>query len=239
MTRLVLALALALAACSVPDVDLANKTCPCETGYTCIANHCVSSGGSGDGPMSASCLGTNPGALIYGDNFDGATLDTGWQTTTMWAQSGGKLTQNDVNDQLAFAYTTRVTQSDYRVVVQMSGTTGGLGLGIAVRVMPGTKTQYDCLWEPGTTGALLLQWTNNGGQPTTLKSQVGIPSGGATETVTMEVGMIGSDLRCCLDNVAGATIEVMNPSPAYPTGQPGLVTDRMIGSFDNFEVYSN
>jgi hypothetical protein len=232
------ALLCTLAACSVPGIDLANKMCPCESGYTCVANHCVSNGGS-DGPASASCLGTDPGTLLYGDTFDGGSLDTGWQTTPMWAQSGGKLVQSDTNDQLAFAYTTHVTTSDYRVVAQLTGTAAGTGLGITMRVAPGMKTQYDCLWEAGTTGALVLQATNPGGVPSTLKSQVGIPSGGATATVTMEVLASGTDLRCCLDSVAGASVEVMNPSPPYATGQPGLVTDRMVGSFDNFEVYAN
>jgi hypothetical protein len=202
-----------------------------------MADHCVKNQG-GDGG-SAFCLGSAPGAMLYGDNFDGATLDSGWITTSVWAQTGGQLVQSDPNDQLAFAYTTHISQGNYRVVAQMSGTAGGTGMGIVARNTAGMKTMYNCLWEPGTTGALVVQATNNGGVATTLGSQVGIPSGGATETVTMELLATGNELRCCLDNIAGAIVSVSNPTPSYATGQPGLVTNRMEARFDNFAVYAN
>jgi len=224
-----------VAACSVPDVDLSNKTCPCASGYTCVANQCERTTGS-DGGSPVSCLGTTPGTSLYSDNFDAATIDAGWVTTSMWAQTGGELVQSDPNDQLAFAYTTRVTATSYRVVAQMTTTATGMGMGIAVRAAPGAKTQYDCLWLPGGTATLLWQWTNNGGVPSTYTTQIGLPS---SMTVTMEVTAIGTELRCCIDNIAGANVTVSNPSPSYATGQPGVVTDRTRASFDNFAVYAN
>jgi hypothetical protein len=224
-------------ACSVPDVNLANKLCPCIAGYACVANHCVKNNPGSDAG-NPSCLGSDPGTILYTDNFDGAVIDSGWITTTMWAQTGGQLVQSDGNDQLAFAYTTRVSQANYRVVAQMAGTAGGTGMGLVARNTAGMKTMYNCLWEPGTTGALVLESTNNGGVAMTLASQVGIPSGGATETVTMELLAVGTELRCCLDNIAGAMVSVSNPTPSFSTGQPGVITNRMEAQFDNFAVYA-
>ena len=227
-----------VAACSVPSVDLSNKTCPCVPGYVCdvLAMKCRLASDAGG---STSCLGSDPGAPLYTDSFDAATLDSGWLTTTAWAPSAGELVQSDANDQLAFAYTTRVTQSDYRVITHVSGTAGGLGMGIALRVGAGTKAQYDCVWEPGTTGVLLLQATNNGGVATTLDSKVGLPMSDPTAKVTMEASAISGQLRCCIDEIAGASVQVASPSPAYLTGQPGLVTVRMHASYDDFGAFAN
>jgi hypothetical protein len=222
-----------LAGCSVPDLDLSTKGCPCSSGYVCVANTCQRSTGDGG---ATSCLGSAPGASLYADNFDAPTIDPGWTTTAMWSQGGGQLTQNDPSDQLAFASTSNVTTTSYRVVAQMTAPSGGLAMGIAVRMNPGGKQQYDCLWEPGITAVLLWQSTNAGGQPSTLMTQVGLPS---STSVTMEVTAIGTDLRCCIDNIAGATLDVSDPSPSYTTGEPGLVTDHMRASFDNFAVYAN
>lgn len=220
--------------CSVPDVDLTMKSCPCETGYACVANRCERTSGSDGGPI-VSCLGSEPTDQIYADNFDAATIDAGWVTSTMWAQTGGELVQSDTNDQLAIAYTTHVTANDYRVIATMTANAGGMAMGISVRQASG-KQLYDCLWEPGGTAALLVQWTNNGGAATTLMSKVGLPT---SPTVTMEFSAFGTQLHCCIDNIGTADVMVSNPSPSYTTGQPGLVTDRMHASFDNFAVYSN
>ena len=239
MTRLAALLAFA-AACSVPALDLANKQCPCADGYTCddSSNTCVPRG-SDSGDAGTSCIGSVPGMQLYSDDFSAATIDSRWVTSAMWSQTGGALVQSDPNDQLAVAYTTAVTTSSYRVVANLTGTAGGTGLGIAVRVSETGKTQYDCLWEPGTTtGVLILQSTNNGGQGSTITSQVGLPSGGAAATVTMEM-LANGGLQCCLDGVPGATVEISSPTPSYPTGQPGLVTDRMQASFRDFAVYAN
>jgi hypothetical protein len=227
-------------ACSVPGLDLTGKTCPCGDGYMCVANHCMRGSGGGSDAASPFCLGSAPGAMLYGDNFDSGSLDSGWMPNGgSWNVSNGQLVQTDAGAALAYALTTHVSQADYRVTAQMSGQSGGTALGIAVRGALGAKTQYDCLWEPGVTGVLLLQSTNNGGQATTLASQVGLPSAGASETVTMEMLASGTELRCCLDNIAGATVSSSNPTPSYTSGQPGLATSHMAASFDNFAVYAN
>jgi hypothetical protein len=224
----------AVAACSVPALDASNKACPCMTGYTCVVDRCLP---VGDGGVLPSCLGSEPGTLLYADEFDGASLDPGWTTTTSWAQLGGELVQSDAADQLAVAYTTKVGVASYRVAVAIS-TAGGTGAGIAVRVPVGLRTQYDCVWQPGSPGTLLWQSTNNGGQASTLGAPVPANDGGQT-TATMEVTAIGSELRCCLDEFPGASVSVSNPTPSYPTGQPGVMTNRMRASFDRFAVYTN
>jgi hypothetical protein len=229
-----LAVCAVFAACSVPGLDLSTKSCPCSDGYTCVANRCVA---TGDGAVAASCLGGTPGALLYSDDFDGATIDAGWTTSASWAQLGGELVQSDAADQLAVAYTTHVTTSSYRVTVVIA-TAGGTGAGIAVRLPIGTRTQYDCVWQPGSPGMLLWQATNNGGQATTLATPVAVDNGGQT-TATMEVTAIGSELRCCLDQVPGAVAAVSNPTPNYASGQPGMMTNRMRASFDHFAAYAN
>ncbi|HEY1553768.1 MAG TPA: hypothetical protein VGF94_02985 [Kofleriaceae bacterium] len=224
-------------ACSVPALDVTHKQCPCTTGYVCddATNTCVSALGDA-GPSS--CLGSEPGALIFSDDFEAATLDASWVTSAGWAQTGGALVQSDANDQLAVAYTTATTTSSYRIVATMSGTAGGTGLGIAVRVSETSREQYDCLWEPGATGVLVLQSTNNGGAGSTITQQVGLPSGAATDSITMEM-LANGGLQCCLDGVPGATAAISSPTPLYAGGQPGLVTDRMPATFTSVTAFAN
>lgn len=240
MRALALALVVPLVpACSVPSLDLSGKACPCAPSYVCDS-FTMTCRLAADAGGSTSCLGSDPGTALYSDQFEGASIDPGWVTTTMWSQGSGVLEQTDVNDQLAFAYTTHVTAADYRVTAQLTGTAGGTGMGVVLRAQLSTKAQYDCVWEAGgTAGALLLQVTNNGGAPTTLASQVVGNSGGAAAPVVMEAFAQGGELRCCLDGLSDAKVSATAPAPVYSSGQPGLVTDRMRGTFDDFSVTAN
>jgi len=60
--RALLVLVIGLAACSVPDVDLEGKQCPCAAGYVCDkpTNRCFPPNGDGgviDARGTTSCLG--------------------------------------------------------------------------------------------------------------------------------------------------------------------------------------
>jgi hypothetical protein len=73
LARAIGGVALAMAgACTVPDIDLAGRRCPCTGGFTCDSkrNVCVVEGslGGGDGGSSFSCA-AHPGALFCVD-FD-------------------------------------------------------------------------------------------------------------------------------------------------------------------------
>ncbi len=238
------ALALVLAAgCSVPAVSLDGKDCEmgkCAAGYTCntTTNKCllVIDAPQHDAP-NASCLGSAPGMSIFSDPFDGALDFTTVGGT--WSQAGGQLSQTDPASGLAFAYTMNAATNvaTYRVVSTMTGMTPGTAMGIAIRIIGGNKARYDCLWEPGTTGTLLWQAVNNGGNATTLGTPtIGLPS---SLTVTMEVLATPSYIKCCLDNITGALNTVTGPTPSYTAGVPGVVVDSMHASFDNVDVYAN
>jgi hypothetical protein len=230
---------LGLAGCSVPDVSLEGKSCPCASGYQCGTDmkcHAMpGDGGKRDVPGGASCLGTAAGAGLLLEEFDGAlTFTTSGGT---WTQSGGQLVQTLASSGLAFAYTSNSAENlgTYRVVTTVTGMTPGTSMGIAVRVNGG-KQQYDCLWEPGSAGLLLWQSVNNGGQATTLSTSSPVAT---SSSVTMEVLAAGNTLQCCIDNIAGATLTVNNPTPSYPTGQPGVVVTDMHAAFDYLHVYAN
>jgi hypothetical protein len=231
---------LVAAACSVPDVSLDGKHCPCASGYQCdtVTNTCKTT--LGDGGFQPTCIGTTPAGLLYSDSFDSGTLD--WTTTAMWAESGGVLEQKDATDPLAFAFPNAsggaASATEYRIVAKMTGTAGGTAMGVSFRIQAGQKAQYDCLWEPGAgAGALVLRSTNAGGQPTTIGTTTGIANPGPETSYTMEVLAQSGSFTCCLDGLASAI--VTSGSSSYPTGVPGLVTSQMHATFDDFAVYAN
>jgi hypothetical protein len=233
----------ALAACSVPDVALEGKQCPCTSGYTCGTDmrcHSMIDAGKKDGmPMGTSCLGSDPGMVLFTDSFDAAMNFTPDMNNGTWTQSGGALQQTDPSSGLTFAYTTMTSVSlqTYRVVSTMTGTSPGTAMGIAVRFSSGPKTYYDCLWEPGGTGgSLLWQSIANNGTATTMGTPVITTP---NEHVTMEVLADHSTLKCCIDGNAAAMVTVTNPTPSYPSGYTGVVVNDMVASFEDFTVYAN
>lgn len=230
------------AACSVPAVALDGKDCEngqCAAGYTCnVATnkcHLVIDAAMGDTAPGTSCLGAQAGNPLYSDNFDTGALN--WTTTPMWAQTGGVLVQSDPNDMDAYAIAP--TAAATRVTADMTGTAGGMGMGIVVRAQAAQpKQHYECIWEPGTPGVLLLRMTNNGGSPSTTLAQMTFTSIGATTKYTMELSVDAmQNLHCCLDGLSGVTLSARDTTNAYTTGAPGLATLQMHASFDNFAVY--
>jgi hypothetical protein len=230
-----LALIALAAGCSIPPLSLADKSCPCASGYTCSdAGICVPNGSSGsDGPASLSCLGTDPQAApLISDPFEGTMLNLAIGAGT-WADTGGQAVQSDAAANLAFAYASSTELAAQRVTVELHPQGSGGGLGIAFRVGLGQKTQYDCVWDPANH-LLRLQQTNNGGQPAPLATQP-VPDADPASTPLMEVLAQSSTLTCCLRNVAGSKFTAT--STMYPMGYGGLVTVDQAAAFDNLSIY--
>jgi hypothetical protein len=226
---------LALAACSVPEVSLEGKKCPCAGAYSCGSDnlcHAKSDGGVKDDVLPpTSCLGSAPGASLY-SGFASTFLTMGGT----WTQ-GASLQQTDAASGLAFAYINNASLdvATYRIVTHVTGTAGGTAMGISLRITG--KPQYDCLWEPGTAGTLLWQSVNNGGNAANLATPLtALPT---SSEVTMEVLATPTMLVCCIDNIAAAKQTVTNPSPSYPMGLPGVAVVDMKATFDQFEVFAN
>jgi hypothetical protein len=225
---------LALAACSVPALSLEGKQCPCVTGYACGGDgvcHANGDGGMKDVVTPTSCLGSAPGAALY-SGFASTFATLGGT----WTQSGS-LQQTSAASGLAIAYVDNASlePSTYRIVTHVTGTAGGTAMGISLRITG--KPQYDCLWESGTAGTLIWQSVNNGGQSSALASPLtALPS---SSEITMEVLATPTMLVCCIDNITAAKQIVMNPSPSYPMGFPGVAVVDMKATFDQFDVYAN
>jgi hypothetical protein len=222
---------LALAACSVPDVELDGKQCPCSDGYVCntATNTCHRQDASIDAPPGGSCLGPEAARLFTVDFASALDLTPGAGT---WTASGGQAMQSDAATALAFAYSTSVVPSDYRVAATLIPGSG-TGLGVAFRVGLGAKTMYVCEWRPAAA-QLVLAWTNNGGNPTEITS-VPVTGGSATAPVTIHAEAKGTTLSCCIDELPSA--KLLNVTDThYANGQPGLMTDNAAASFDDLIV---
>jgi len=229
------ALCLLLVGCSVPDVSLEGKMCPCAGAYSCGSDmlcHAKLDGGTKiDVPMTSSCLGSAPGTSLY-SGFASMFQTLGGT----WTQ-GASLQQTDAASGLAIAYLNNASLdlTTYRIVTHVSGTTPGTAMGISLRITG--KPQYDCLWEPGTAGTLLWQSVNNGGNAANLANPLtGLPT---SSEITMEVLATPTMLTCCIDNITAAKQTVTNPTPSYPMGLPGVAVVDMKATFDQFEVFSN
>jgi hypothetical protein len=219
----------ALAACSVPDVTLEGKQCPCSDGYSCntATNTCHATDASIDVPPGSSCLGAEAARLLtvdFNDNTLHLTPDTG-----TWTASGGQAHQTDAGAAFAFAYSTSAVPSDYRVAATVIPATGAAG--VVFRNALASKTMYYCDWNPGI-GKLVLGYTNNGGNPTPITSVTATPTPGP---VTIHAEAKGTNLSCCLDEVPAAKL-MMIPDSRYPNGQPGLSTETGSAAFDDLIV---
>jgi hypothetical protein len=222
-------LALVLAACSVPDLAIDGKHCPCSGGYTCdtVSQTCLR---TSDAQGGTSCLGYE-GPQLFAINFDDNMLDL-TAGDGLWTASGGQAHQGSPSTAAAVAYATTSVPSDYRVAATLIPGSG-TGLGVAFRVGVGTKTMYFCEWQPGAS-QLALGWTNNGGQPQALAS-VPVTGGSPTATVTIHAEARGTTLACCIDELPTATLSGVTDTH-YANGQPGLVTSDATASFDNLLV---
>jgi hypothetical protein len=223
---------LGLVACSVPDIELDGKQCPCADGYVCNkqTNTChLADAGVDATPPGSSCLGAEAARLFTLDFNTSLDLTTGAGT---WAATGGRATQSDAGAALAYAYSTSAVPSDYRVAATLIPGSG-TSLGVAFRVGLASKTMYICEWRPAA-GQLALEWTNNGGQPSELTS-VTATGASATATVTIHAEARGTSLSCCIDELS--TAKLMNVTDThYANGQPGLMTNLATASFDDLIV---
>jgi hypothetical protein len=241
----------ALAACNVAnDIDYSMKACPCPTGYACNAetNLCSGSAG-GDAAISdgqrdgadgaadvASCLPDPLPRKTYSTpvfaDFDSA-----------WGSQGGAWIANPdgveetVLSNFAIAYhstSVMTINADYRVVATMAFASGGDGdaLELALRIDTMNQNMYHCNWEP-KDGAFLIQHTVGGVGQTSYVGSTETP----TDVVTMEFQAIGTALECCIRGMPGAYLTVPAASPDYATGEVGLKTYQMAGTYSNFAVY--
>jgi len=247
------ALVSVLAACSIPDVNLAGKPCPCATRYVCdsATSTCVTSlggsdaarGGSDagtDSSVAASCLAAPLTTPLYSTTFPDLS---GWAIGGgTWAATDNQAVQSDAGNGLAYAYHPSSTQlTDQRVVSHFQMISGGDGraLELAVRVQGGVSAgQYHCNWEP-TDGAFLIMYT----QTATMTGQLAmtnidlrlIPSYSPFDPVTMELQVRGSRLDCCLREIPAASLTAMDTQ--FTSGSPGMKTYEESGSYDYVDVY--
>jgi hypothetical protein len=223
----------ALASCSVADVDLAGKQCPCTDGFTCqpATNTCVPDHGN----ASLSCLGDEPGPLMYATELD--TLD-GWDigAGTWAADAGGWARQSDATAKLAYAFPHSVTGSDYRIVSSFRATDGGTSsaLEVSARVGDGGSShQYNCNWDP-FGGAFQIKYTfDESSNGVVVSTQ--LADFDPTATLTMEFEVRGDSLRCCIRELPAATLS--GTDAQFSSGHPGLKTYLASGAYDYFHVF--
>jgi hypothetical protein len=231
-------LALLLAGCSVADVSLDGKECPCATGYTCqvATNTCVAD----HGDATASCLPGTPGPLLYGSELD--DLD-GWDFGGgTWMAQDGNAMQMDAAAKLSFAYPHSVSAADYRIVSSFRALDGGASsaLELAARIGDGGPAhQYHCNWDP-LGGAFQLMYTleagDNGVLVSTQLDLAQLPGYDPHAPVTMELEVAGGALACCLREIPAAALATSDAR--FAAGHPGLKTYEMTGAYDYFHVFA-
>ena len=233
-----------LGACSIPEIRLDGKQCPCAEGYACdtLTNLCRpmnDGGGIVDTPSGTQCL---PGSTVeiyrYASTFDWTSADNSWT-------GAAEIVQSSTNAMNAYAFkvNSELTQSmgNYRVISTLRPTTLGAGnpsLGIVLRAQLSlqNKSRYACNWV--TKARELRIDATNGGNTVTL-GMASVPGASQDAPVTMEAAITGNPptLSCCLREYSTARVmSVMDPGTPIETGYPGLGTDRMAAAFPSFVV---
>jgi len=245
VARVLIAAIAALAGCSVPELSLDGKQCPCvETGYVCdtLTNRCLATndgGGIIDSPSATQCL-SSPASETelyrYTGMFDWQHADPSWM-------GGTEITQTSTNAQNSYTYKTSAelaAASDYHVISSMRQVTPGTGTpsyGIVLRAQlsPQDKSRYSCNWIPKTR-ELRIDVTQ-GGSATNLATAT-VPANTALPTsFTMEASITGSTLACCIREIDAARItSAVDAAMVVGTGYPGLQTSRMAAAFGSFVV---
>jgi hypothetical protein len=239
-----------LAGCSIPEVDLEGKQCPCAAGYTCelSTNTCHASAGdgpridaNGDGSGSdaaaGSCIPGSTGTLLYGTAFTQGNLQ--WsEPAGDWSVSGGEAHQNDSTLALAYAYPDQTaSEVDYQITAtlrQVDGTATD-AVGLVLRVQPGSGAHYACDWQPNT-GAFAVLAIN--GAATTLTS-VAVDTSQITgylptDAQVMDARTSGSQIECCIRGMPTAHLMITDAS--FATGGPGFRTISMSAAFDDLSI---
>jgi hypothetical protein len=224
-----------VAACSVPELELDGKQCPCiGEGYVCdeVTNRCLRTNDGGmiiDTPSATSCLPTAPEVEVYRytGTFDWQHEDDSWMGAM-------EITQSSAQAQDTYAYKTSAELTaapDVHVISSMREVRSGSGepaLGIVLRAQLSTqdKSRYACMWSTKTRD-LFLEITQGGN--TTRLAQVDV-QGNTPTSFTMEASVKGGTLACCIREIAAAKIMgVMNAT--VTAGYPGLQTKRMEAAF--------
>ena len=240
-TLLLGALLLALGACSVPDVTLEGKSCPCATelGYVCDkpTNRCFHSNGDGgivDSRSTTSCLGSSGSELYrYTGMFDWIHADPSWT-------GAAEIQQTSPQAQDSYAYKTSSTFStahDYHITATMRQISQGNGtpeMGIVLRAQLSTqdKSRYTCTWSFKSKTLTLSSVT--AGSTTSLMTKT-VNEASTAIPLTMEAKVVGASLSCCIREYPTAVITgVTNADTA--AGYPGLETNRMSAGFGSFAV---
>jgi len=158
----------------------------------------------------------------------------------MWAVVNGEM-QQSVPTGLAYDFVPAFANlGDYHIesrMRQISGSTGG-AMEIDFRIsaaMP--DNQYFCNWEPND-GNFLVMISTAGFAAYDIKlvniDVTAIPGYDPLAPVTMQIDVVGSEIHCWLDEIAGANITVTDPS--YPMGAFGLKNYAMATAYDYIRV---
>jgi hypothetical protein len=240
-----LAVVVAIAGCSVPDVDLSGKQCPCSSVYVCddATQTCVRPGGdagadTSDGPVASSCLGSDPsGSPAFSDTFD--TLVRWTIPAGTWMASNGEA-MSAKTDTYTYAYPILLTaKNDYRVVTtarQIEHTDAASAYEIAFRIQT-TGEMYHCNWEPNDHHIVIQHTAAGGQQSSVLLDQVtSVPATfDPTQPVTLELQTMGPMVTCCVREVPGSTIKF--GQLLLLSGSPGIKTWKMGAAYNDFAMY--
>jgi hypothetical protein len=243
------ALLYVLAACSVPDLDLTGKQCPCPTGYVCDTsrNMCVRSLPA-DGPRidslidsgnGATCLTSAPYSRLAYSTATFGDFTTAWMTLGgIWSAMGSELVQTSTAASLAVAYYSVGSTADYRLVTTMHATTTGAGdaIELSLRIDPTNVHMYHCNWQP-SDGGFVLQRTDNITMTHVINmTTIDVSQIPASTPQVMEFQVTGGSFECCLRGVTGARLA--GSDTMYTSGAVGVKTYLMGGGFHDFSVYA-
>jgi len=182
-----------------------------------------------------SCLGTNPGAELYRDDFDG-TLDAYTTVAGTWTLAGSELEQSNSIDAATLLASVDVG-ADYRVVASLrmlaSGQSGG-AMELVARATDATHF-YHCNWEPETGDFEIQDVADNMPLVQRTITLGEIPGYDAHQSITMELQVQGNDIRCCLRDVPSATLSLTNGT--YASGSIGFQTWFLSAAYDSLRVY--
>lgn len=241
--RLALAALATLAACSVPELSLDGKQCPCvEEGYVCdeLTNRCLMTndgGGIIDTPSATQCLPTISETELYRytGTFDWQHENPSWMATSSEIQQ----TSSSVQNSYAFKTNAELTSAnDVHVIssmrqLQLGNGTPALGIALRTQLDLQNKSHYACMWSSKARSLAIELYTTGGA--TTVQSVVVPGSAVLPTSFTMEASITGSTIACCIREIAEARIAgAMDATVA--SGYPGLQTTRMQASFGSFVV---
>ena len=230
--------------CSVPELDLSGKQCPCVDGYVCdtASQLCVAGidGGAGnDGGSTASCLGSSTlNTLAFSDDFHSDFSK--WMTTGdgVWGVSNNEASQSMATSGLAIAApTSLVNLSNYRVEAKLhalSGATNGR-VGVGVRQIISTYESLSCSWEPDLGELHIRHTLGSSGDDSNVPAGMAV-SIAPTATVTMEVEIAGTQLRCCVREAPTVVLSASLASQA--TGPPTMWARSRAGAWTDFQVFT-